>query len=97
MNSPVEQYRELASKARELAASSNLPRVKLRYLRSAQHFDELMAGLENIAQAKVRNEAARAESRGLNLGAVCGLRPVRNSTRFREKMPPGSTLRRAGN
>ena len=62
MISPTEHYRELASKAREQAAASSLPQVKLRYLRSAQHFDELVAGLEDVAQAKARNEAARAEA-----------------------------------
>jgi hypothetical protein len=61
MNSPCEQYRELASKAREQAAASSLPQVKLRYLRSAEHFDGLVAKLERVAEAKVRNEAARAE------------------------------------
>ena len=61
MNSPSEHYRELASKAREQAAASSLPQVKLTYIRSAEHFDELVAGLENVARAKARNEAARAE------------------------------------
>lgn len=62
MNSPSEQYRQLASNAREQAAASSLPQVKLRYLRSAEHFDELVARLETIARAKVRNEAARSEA-----------------------------------
>ena len=62
MNSPSEQYRELAFKARQQAAASSLPQVKLRYLRSAEHFDNLVADLENIAHAKARNEAARAEA-----------------------------------
>lgn len=62
MNSPAEQYRQLASKAREQAAASSLPQVKHRYLRSAEHFDELVARLESVAQAKARNEAARAEA-----------------------------------
>ncbi len=61
MNSPSEQYRELASKAREQAAASSLPQVKLRYLRSAEHFDGLVTKLERVAEAKLRNEAARAE------------------------------------
>jgi len=64
MNSPTEHYRGLASKAREQAAASDLPQVKLRYLRSAQHFDKLVASLENVAQAKARNDAARAEAVG---------------------------------
>lgn len=62
MTSPAEQYRQLASQARERAAASSLPQVKLRYLRSAEHFDELLAGLETVAQAKARNDAARAEA-----------------------------------
>ena len=61
MNSPCEHYRELASKAREQAAASSLPQVKIRYLRSAEHFDELVANLERVAEAKVRNDTARAE------------------------------------
>lgn len=68
MNSPSEQYRQLASHAREQAAASSLPQVRLRYLRSADHFDELLARLESIAQAKVRNEAARAEPVSTGVG-----------------------------
>ncbi len=62
MNSPSEQYRQLAAKAREQAAASSLPQVKLRHLRSAEHFEGLLAKLEDAAQAKARNEAARAEA-----------------------------------
>ena len=62
MESACEHYRQLASKAREQAAASSLPQVKLQYLRSAQHFEELVAKFENVAQAKARNEAARAEA-----------------------------------
>jgi hypothetical protein len=62
MNSPTEHYRQLAAEAREQAAASTLPQVKLRYLRSADHFDELVAKLENVAKAKSRNDAARAEA-----------------------------------
>ena len=62
MSSPSEHYRKLALEAREQAAASSLPQVKLLYLRSAEHFDELVAKLESVAQAKVRNEAARAEA-----------------------------------
>lgn len=60
MDSPAEYYRRLASKAREQAAASSLPQVKIRYLRSAEHFDGPMTRLELVAQAKARNEAARA-------------------------------------
>jgi hypothetical protein len=62
MNSPIEQYRALASEARKQAATSSLPQVTLRHLRSAEHLDILVAGLESVARAKVRNEAARAEA-----------------------------------
>ena len=64
MNPPIEQYRQLAADALEQAAASTLPQVKMRYLRSAEHFEKLVARLENIARAKARNEAARAEALG---------------------------------
>ena len=64
MNPPIEQYRQLAADALEQAAASTLPQVKMRYLCSAEHFEKLVAGLENIARAKARNEAARAEALG---------------------------------
>jgi hypothetical protein len=59
MNTPLEQYRQSAAEARQQAAATTLPQVKQRCIRSAEHFDQLAAKLENIAQAKVRNEAAR--------------------------------------
>ncbi|MEP7317068.1 MAG: hypothetical protein ABI667_10265 [Sphingomicrobium sp.] len=64
MNTPIEQYRELAAKAHEEAAASELPQVKARCLRSAEHFENLVMRLESVASAKMRNEAARAESPG---------------------------------
>jgi hypothetical protein len=57
---PLEQYREQAANAREQAKATDLPQVKLRCLRSAEHFDGLAAKLENVAEAKLRNDAARA-------------------------------------
>jgi hypothetical protein len=60
MSWPPEHYRRLASEAREEAAASSLPQVRLRYLRSAEHFDGIIVGLEDVARAKARNEAARA-------------------------------------
>jgi hypothetical protein len=59
MISPVDHYRKMALDAREQAVASSLPQVKLRYLRSAEHFDQLAATMETIAQAKSRNDAAR--------------------------------------
>jgi hypothetical protein len=62
MSWPSEHYRQLALDAREHAATSTLPQVKIQYLRSAEHFDEIVAKLESVAEAKIRNEAARAEA-----------------------------------
>jgi len=62
MNSPIENYRQLAAEALEQAAASTLPQVRMRCLRSAEHFEKLVAGLESVARAKARNEAARAEA-----------------------------------
>ena len=61
MNQPIEQYRQLAANALEQAAASTLPQVKMRYVRSAEHFEKLVADLESVARAKARNEAARAK------------------------------------
>ena len=61
MNQPIEQYRQLAADALEQAAASTLPQVKMRYVRSAEHFEKLVADLESVARAKARNEAARAK------------------------------------
>jgi hypothetical protein len=51
LHSPAEQYRQLALEAREQAAASTLPQVKIRYLCSADHLDEFAARLESVAQA----------------------------------------------
>jgi hypothetical protein len=61
MLSPIDQYRELAAEARRKAAACELPQVRARLMSSAEHFDGLAAALEEVAQCKVRNEAARAE------------------------------------
>ena len=38
----------------------------MRYLRSAEHFDDLVTKLEGVARAKARNEAARESERNEN-------------------------------
>lgn len=53
--------RQLAADARASAESSSLPQVKVRYLRSAEQFEDLVAKLEGVARAKARNEAALTE------------------------------------
>lgn len=62
MFSTIENYRQLAAAARAEAAASTLPQVQLRCVRSAEHFERLVAQLESVAQAKMRNEAAQAEA-----------------------------------
>lgn len=58
----IEQYRQLAADARAQAVASTLPQVEARFLRSAEHFEKLVANLESVARAKARNEAARADA-----------------------------------
>ncbi len=67
MKSPIEHYRELAAEALSHAAVTPLPQVKSRWLRSAEHFQKLVAGLESFAEAKARNDAARAAAAGLEV------------------------------
>jgi len=62
MSWPSEHYRQLGREAREQAAASTLPQVRLQYIRSAEHFEEIVANLESVAQAKARNEKARAKA-----------------------------------
>lgn len=62
MISPIENYRQLAAQAHEQAAAATLPQVKLRCFRSAEHFEGLVAKLDDVAQAKSRNEAARTQA-----------------------------------
>jgi hypothetical protein len=64
MQSPIDHYRQLAAQAHQEAATAALPQVKMRCLRSAEHFEKLVAGLESVARAKMRNEAAKAEATG---------------------------------
>jgi hypothetical protein len=60
----IEQYRKMASKARSEADAASLPNVRQLHTRSAQRFDEIVAGLENVAHAKVRNENAKRAATG---------------------------------
>jgi hypothetical protein len=62
MESTLEHYRRLAEEARQEAKSADLPHVKARQLRSAEHFDALANNLEGVARCKARNEAARAQA-----------------------------------
>jgi hypothetical protein len=59
MSDVVDQYRKLADKARSDAAGASLPNVQQQHLRSVARLEEIIAGLENVFQAKARNEEAR--------------------------------------
>ncbi len=60
----IEQYRKMAGKARSDAAAALLPNVRQLHLRSAERLDEIVSGLEKVAQAKVRNQNAKREAAG---------------------------------
>jgi hypothetical protein len=59
MKSTLDHNRDLAARAREEAVSCGLPQVRLRHLRSAAQFDEIVAGIEAVAEAKIRNDDAK--------------------------------------
>lgn len=60
MNDQADHYRKLAAKSRSDAKASSLPNVQQLHLRSAERLDEIISGLESVAEAKVRNEEAKA-------------------------------------
>ena len=59
MNDVSEQYRKLADQARADAAAASLPNVRESHLRSAERLEAIIAGIDNVAQAKSRNEEAK--------------------------------------
>lgn len=59
MSDALEQYRRMAEKARSEAAAATLTNVRNLHLRSADRFDEIVTGLEQVSLAKVRNEEAK--------------------------------------
>lgn len=59
MIAAFDQDTKLADKARSDAATALLPKVRELHLRSAKRLDEIISGLESVAKAKVRNEAAK--------------------------------------
>jgi len=59
MSDVIDQYRKLTRKARSDAATALLPKVRELHLRSAQRLDEIISGLESVAEAKFRNEEAK--------------------------------------
>lgn len=70
MPSQLDEYRRLAVVSREAAASANLQQVKQMHLRSAAHFEGMVAKLESIARAKARNEAARSDAKSAADGDI---------------------------
>ncbi|MEA1070908.1 hypothetical protein [Sphingomonas sp. LY160] len=59
MSGVVDQYRRMAEEARIYAEAASLPNVRRMHLQSAARLDEIIAGLERVAEAKVRNENAK--------------------------------------
>ncbi len=59
MSDLADHYRKLAHKARSDAEAAFLPNVRQSHLRSAERLDEIIFGLDNVAQAKTRNEEAK--------------------------------------
>lgn len=60
MSTLLDQYRQMASKARSDAAAAELPNVRQIHLASADRLDQMAQQIESVALAKARNEAAKA-------------------------------------
>lgn len=54
-----DHYRQMAAKARLDAETAALPNVKQLHSRSADRLDQIIQGMENVAEAKIRNEVAK--------------------------------------
>lgn len=54
-----DHYRQMAAKARSDADATVLPNVKQLHSRSADRLDQLVQGIEKVAEAKSRNEVAK--------------------------------------
>jgi hypothetical protein len=61
MSDLADQYRQMAIKARSDAATSPLPNVRELHLRSAERLDEMVSRITIVADAKSRNEEAKAK------------------------------------
>ena len=59
MSQLSEHYRQMAAKARSDADGSALPNVKQLHFRSADRLDQMVQSLDNIADAKSRNDVAK--------------------------------------
>lgn len=57
-----EHYREMAAGARAKADLASLENVKTIHLRSAERLEEMAEAVEFVAQAKDRNDAAKAQA-----------------------------------
>ena len=62
--SDIESYRNMAEKARSDAASTSLPNVREKHLRSAERLEEMIARMNGVAGAKTRNEEAKRNLTG---------------------------------
>ena len=59
MSTLSDQYRLMAAQARSDANVAQLPNVQRLHLQSAERFDQIAQGIESVAKAKARNEAAK--------------------------------------
>jgi hypothetical protein len=59
MSQLSDHYRQMAAKARSDADESALPNVKQLHSRSADRLDQLVQRMDNIAEAKTRNDNAK--------------------------------------
>lgn len=61
MSTLSDQYLQMAARARSDAEAAELPNVRQAHLRSAERLDQMVREIENVAGAKARNDAAKAE------------------------------------
>ena len=59
MSTLSDQYRQMAAQARLDADLAQLSNVQRLHLQSAERFDQIAHGIESIAKAKARNDAAK--------------------------------------
>lgn len=60
MSNLSDQYREMAAQARRKAEAATLNNVRLLHLRSAERLEQIVQRLENVAEDKARNDAAKS-------------------------------------
>ena len=59
MSQLSDHYRHMAAKARSDADAASLPNVQQLHSRSAERLDQIVRGMEKVAEAKRRNDLAK--------------------------------------